>query len=215
MIWKPEKSPGPSLTWPGSNRAMLIGVDFDNTIVCYDEVFYQAAVKQGLVPKETPVVKDAVRDYLRRCGQEDLWTELQGHVYGACMADAAPFPGVLDFFARCRERSISAYIISHKTRHPFRGQQYDLHQSARGWLKSKGLDGDHVFLELTKEAKLKRIAEVGCTHFIDDLPEFLGEPAFPRDVERILFDPNNHHPEARQFHRFASWPEIGDRLLPS
>src|SRR6266404_4002307 len=104
MIWKPEKSPGPSLTWPGSNRAMLIGVDFDNTIVCYDEVFHHAAVKQGLVPAETPVVKDAVRDYLRRSGQEDLWTELQGFVYGACMAGAAPFPGVLDFFACCRQR---------------------------------------------------------------------------------------------------------------
>ena len=194
---------------------MLIGVDFDNTIVCYDEVFYQAAVKQGLVPKDTPVVKDAVRDYLRHCGKEDLWTELQGYVYGACMADAAPFPGVLDFFARCRQRGVPAYIISHKTRYPFRGRKYDLQQAALEWLKSKGLDGDHVFLELTKEAKLKRIAEVGCTHFIDDLPEFLAESAFPSGVDRILFDPNNHHPEARRFHRFTSWQEIRDSLLPS
>lgn len=187
---------------------MLIGVDFDNTIVCYDGVFHQTAVKQGLIPPETPVIKNAVRDYLRRCDKEEAWTELQGYVYGPCMADAAPFPGVLEFFAKCRQRDVPAYIISHKTRYPFRGKKHDLHESARAWLKSKGLDGDHVFLELTMEAKLKRIGAAGCTHFIDDLPEFLDEPTFPAGVERILFDPNNHHASVTKFRRAISWKQI-------
>lgn len=184
---------------------MLIGVDFDNTIVCYDEVFHRQAVKKGLIPAGLPVAKNAVRDYLRKAGKEDLWTELQGFVYGACMAEATPFPDVLEFLSRHKSE---VYIISHKTRYPFLGEKYDLHLSARDWLKNKGLDGDHVFLELTKEAKLKRIGEVGCTHFVDDLPEFLEEPAFPAGVERILFDPNNHHAEERQFRRATSWKQI-------
>ena len=101
---------------------MLLGVDFDNTIVCYDQAFHAAAVRKGLVPPETPVVKNAVRDYLRQCNREDDWTELQGFVYGAGMEAAQPFPGALEFFARCRERQVPACIISHKTRQPFLGQ---------------------------------------------------------------------------------------------
>src|SRR5207249_3156801 len=115
-----------------------------------------------------------------------------GYVYGACMAEATPFPGALEFFARHR---VEMYIISHKTRQPFLGNRYDLHASALEWLKSKGLAGDRVFLELTKDAKLNRIRDIGCTHFIDDLPEFLAEPTFPTTVERILFDPNSQHLE--------------------
>ena len=35
-----------------------------------------------------------------------------------------------------------------------------------------------MFFELTKEAKVARIGGLGCTHFIDDLPEFLREPGW-------------------------------------
>ena len=190
---------------------MLLGVDFDNTIVCYDQAFHAAAVRKGLVPPETPVVKNAVRDYLRQCNREDDWTELQGFVYGAGMEAAQPFPGALEFFARCRERQVPACIISHKTRQPFLGPKYDLHAAARAWLIHRGLDGDHVFFELTKAAKLQRIAATGCTHFIDDLPEFLAEHAFPPAVERILFDPNNHL-AGTQFRRATSWNQIQQLL---
>ena len=183
---------------------MLIGVDFDNTIVCYDQVFHAAAVRKGLIPPETPVAKNAVRDYLRKANNEEAWTELQGFVYGACMEEAQPFPGALEFL-----RSHPTCIISHKTRHPFLGPRYDLHEATRAWLQSRGLD--RAYLELTKEAKLQRIGEVGCTHFIDDLPEFLAEPAFPAGVERILFDPNNQHP-GEPFRRASSWNQIGQFL---
>ena len=67
-------------------------------------------------------------------------------------------------------------IVSHRTRHPFIGPKHDLHEAARGWvdtfLRRPGLiDRDGVFFELTKEEKLARIGAVGCTHFVDDLPE--------------------------------------------
>ena len=68
---------------------MRIGIDLDNTIVCYDHVVHRAAVARGLVPTDLPVSKGAVRDYLRRCGHENTWIELQGYVYGSGMADAA------------------------------------------------------------------------------------------------------------------------------
>jgi len=82
----------------------------------------------------------------------------------------------------------------------------DLHQAAGQWLESQGFfDPDkilisrgQVFFELSKEEKMKRIITLRCTHFIDDLPEFLSDPLFPRMSPRILFDPKGNHPDGTQ-----------------
>ncbi len=125
---------------------MIIGVDFDNTIVCYDGLFHKLAVEQGLVPANLPPAKNAVRDYLRQTGQEDRWTELQGYAYGPGMKQAQLFPGVLEFFDRCRQAGVEVFIISHRTRYPFLGERHDLHQAARrlsrgAWFQRPGANG--------------------------------------------------------------------------
>jgi len=107
------------------------------------------------------------------------------------------------------------FIISHKTRFPYRGTQYDLHAVAFDWITKHELYlmddahlSDNVFLELTKEEKIQRIKIQKCTHFIDDLPEFLSEPAFPRGVHRILFDLHHLHADADADTRVSSWSEL-------
>ncbi len=200
---------------------MHIGIDFDNTIACYDALFHRVCVEKGLIPPEVPVNKSDVRNYLRRTGNEPAWTEMQGYVYGARMAEAAPYPGVLEFFLACRAAATPVSIISHKTRHPFLGPPYDLHQSAQNWLEAQGffdagkigLPRQNVFFELTKEAKLERIRTRGISHFIDDLPEFLSVPGFPGHVRRILFDPNGLYEQSREITRAASWKENQALLL--
>ncbi|MCC3405791.1 MAG: hypothetical protein JGK17_09395 [Microcoleus sp. PH2017_10_PVI_O_A] len=195
---------------------MLIGVDFDNTIVRYDELFHRVAVEENLIPASVPVSKEKVRDYLRSLGKEEDWTKMQGLVYGARMQEAAAFPGVLEFFARCVKQQVPVCIVSHKTRYPYLGHPWDLHAAARGWLESQGffdaerigLSPDRVYFELTKQEKLARIGKNGCTQFIDDLPEFLTEANFPAGVDRILFDPQNHHLSGHPLSRAASWAEI-------
>lgn len=194
---------------------MIIGVDFDNTIVCYDDVFHRAAREQGLVPATLPPGKSAVRDYLRAAGNEDAWTRLQGEVYGRRMLDAQPFPGVLAFFRRMVQAGAAVSIISHRSRYPYLGPRHDLHQAAREWLEHHGffdsarigLSRDRVFFEIHKHEKLARIAAQRCTHFIDDLPELLAECAFPAGVERILFDPRDDYRHA-PFRRLRSWSQI-------
>ncbi len=194
---------------------MLVGIDFDNTIVAYGDLFYRAAVERELVPLDAPQTKGAVRDYLRIVGREDDWTELQGYLYGVAIEQAEPFPGVIDFAKRCRSANVPTKIISHRTRRPYRGEQYDLHEAARCWLTNHGLTDmvDGVFLEETREAKLNRITESKCTYFIDDLPEFLADPAFPATVQRILFDPDGQHADSADYVRTRSWQEISQLLL--
>lgn len=203
------------------NPPLRLGIDFDNTIVCYDQVFHQVAREQGLIPADLPVSKQAVRDYLRSMGQEDRWTEMQGYVYGPRLTDAQAFPGVLEFIQRQVRQGTSVFIVSHKTKHPYLGPKYDLHQAALAWLELNGffdprrigLPRDQVFLELTKKDKLARIGALACTHFIDDLPELLAEPDFPPRVVKVLFDPNDDHGHLKTFSRARCWKSIEGDLL--
>lgn len=192
---------------------MLVGIDFDNTIVSYDALFHSVAVDKSLVPPELTPTKLAVRDHLRRVGREDDWTELQGHVYGPGMRNAVPFPGVLDFFRWARDRNLDVAIVSHRTRHPFLGPQHDLHAAALAWVETflvgPGLIAPgSMFLEPTKPQKLARIGTVACTHFIDDLPEILLADGFPTNTVPILFDPDTHHETPGGLLALSSWIDL-------
>ena len=155
---------------------MRIGVDFDNTIICYDGVFHAVAVEQGIVPENVGRTKTEVRDWLRSAGREEAWTELQGLVYGACLSRCRPYADAFSFLAGCLRSNVPVFVVSHKTLYPYLGPRLDLHRAARDWIDAMGLHGTglakaDVYFELTKADKLARIASLGCTHFIDDLPE--------------------------------------------
>jgi hypothetical protein len=201
---------------------MRIGFDFDNTIVSYDALFHKVAREQDLVPAATPVNKLVVRDYLRKIGQEDRWTQMQGEVYGARMEEAQAYLGVIDFMRQAKNAGHTLAIVSHKTRYPFVGPQYDLHASASGWIGHYlVLDGEplipsaQIFFELTKEEKIARIADFACDAYIDDLPEILLAEGFPTATERFLFDPEQHHAEAAHhgLKPFVSWFGITDYIF--
>ena len=157
-----------------------------------------------------------VRNHLRQQGKEPLWTELQGLAYGPRIIEAEPFPDVIPFLNKCRARGLDTVIVSHKTRFPFAGLQYDLRAAARDWMQHHGLleaggtidESVPVFFESTKEEKLRRIAERNCTLFIDDLPEFLTESGFPSGVHRVLFDPHDEHETDPAYERMIGWAEI-------
>jgi hypothetical protein len=195
---------------------MLVGLDFDNTIVCYDGLFHQLARERGLIPADLPATKSHIRDYLRSVGGEPAWTEMQGVGYGPRIIDARPFPGVKAFLTRCVKEGVRCVIISHKTRHPYLGDKHDLHEAAHRWLTTHGffdtattgLSTESVHLALTKEQKLDRIGELGCDVFVDDLPEFLCEPSFPKQPRRILFDPANASADSHSYQRADSWDRV-------
>ena len=193
---------------------MRIGFDFDNTIVSYDELFHKVALEQGVVPTTTPISKLAVRDYLRGIDKEDIWTEMQGYVYGARMEEAQSYVGVIDFIRHAKAAGHTLAIMSHKTKQNYLGTPYDLHAAARKWIQRYLCDegellipNDHVFFEVTKEDKLARIGKFSCDMFIDDLPEILLAPTFPSSTQRYLFDPQQHHQDKTldNVNIFSSW----------
>jgi hypothetical protein len=197
---------------------MHIGLDFDNTIVSYDALFHKAALEGGWITAEVPVSKVSVRDHLRAIGQEPAWSEMQGYVYGARMDEAVAYPGVAECLVWARTQGIPVSIVSHKTQHPFLGEQYDLHAAARHWINRVLSDArgplvsqDRVYFELTKEAKVQRIVDLGCTVYVDDLPEILLAKGFPNAMAKLLFDPDNHHC-ALNLPRATHWTEVHNAL---
>jgi hypothetical protein len=200
---------------------MRIGIDFDNTIACYDGVFHQAALERGLIPSDLDRDKNSVRDHLNGSGRKDDFTELQGYVYGARMELVSPYPGFAEFIGAARECGHDLFVVSHKTQHPILGPKHDMHAAARSFLDGRGLTGarpdqidpENVFFELTKGEKVARAHDLACDVFIDDLPEILNLSGFPPRMRKILFDPENQFAgEAGAFDRHISWAAISADL---
>lgn len=199
---------------PTQLTQMLLGFDFDNTLISYDRLFRHVALDQALIPEEIPPEKNAVRDYLRQQGREEQWTRLQGEVYGNRILEAEPYPGMQAVLKELSGRQIPMCIVSHKTRTPYLGESWDLHAAARSWLVQQGFHDsnglgwleDQVFFELTKDAKVARILALGCTHYVDDLPEIL--EMLPDSVEKIFFAPDEDLAKHPKWKLMRSWQEL-------
>jgi hypothetical protein len=198
---------------------LFVGVDFDNTIVSYDELMHAIAAGWGAIPAGTPKNKKQIRDCLRKMPDgEIVWQRLQATAYGSRIQEAAPAAGVGEFFAFCKRRGIPVCIISHKTEYSNLGESgVNLRTSAMGWLRRRGLvAGDacgiketEVYFEPTRSAKVGRVKTLGVTHFIDDLEETFEDPGFPPEVRRILYA-NATPRDMRGITSFAAWSEILD-----
>ncbi|MDD7985725.1 hypothetical protein PQO01_12260 [Lentisphaera marina] len=186
---------------------MKVGIDLDNTIINYTGVFYHAALEKGFIPVETGESKVAVKEYLCSQGQEDLWTKLQGYVYGARLELASVYKGFFSCLKMFKDNKIDYCIISHKTKKPFKGPRYDLHAQASQWIKSQLVphigDIEYTFCE-TIEEKLATIESKACDYFIDDLVMVLNHTGFPTQVSPLLFNGLIDY----DGERFTEWREI-------
>lgn len=170
-----------------------LGLDFDNTLITYDGLFKKAAFEKKLIPNDFPENKNLIRNYLRRKNQEILFTVLQGEVYGKRISEASQADGMYVALKEAKNNGIELFIISHKTKTPYKGPKYDLHHAALTWLEKNlffnedgiNIPKQNIFFEETKEKKIQRIEELKCSHFIDDLPEILN--LINPKVERILY----------------------------
>ena len=73
-----------------------------------------------------------------------------------------------------------------------------------------GWEHEQTFFELTKEEKIARIVKLGCTHYIDDLPEIL--EMLPNTITKILFDPNKIFKDPKEKLILHSWRDLGSLL---
>jgi hypothetical protein len=201
---------------------MRIGVDFDNTLVQYDQVFSRLAAEAGLAPTGAALAQKAVRDLARGGPGGDLaWQALQGQAYGPRLGEAEPAPGALAFLRRCAERGIPVRIVSHKTEFAaVDPSRTPLREAALAWLRAHGafapgtgLEPGDVRFAATRAEKVAMIREEGLTHFVDDLAETFLEPGFPPGTQAVLYAPAGDPAPPPGARLVRSWQELDGVLF--
>lgn len=201
-------------------KKVHLGIDFDNTIVLYDQIFYDLAFKKGYIEKNTSKNKKAVRDMMIKKGIEEKFTEMQGEIYGKLISNSKMQLGLSNALQFLAKRGVKISIVSHKTKFPIKGKKYDLHNAALMWLKKNkffdeeyiGLKQKNVYFEPSVEAKVKRIEAIGCTHFIDDLEKILEK--IDESIVKILFSKKIDKKKVNSdYLSVDNWKDICDIIL--
>lgn len=199
----------------------VIGIDLDNTLVCYDELFHSVAREQNLIGPELPKSKEKIRNAIRLLPDgEQQWTRLQAMVYGPKMSAAQMFEGADVFLRHCTAGGIRPCIVSHKSRRAAQDDEVDLHEAALQWLAANGfftelaLTRGDVFFEPTRADKITRIRDLHCSHFIDDLDEVFDDDEFPRETTKLLFAPHGTSCDAPGLQVFRSWHDLDRYFFP-
>jgi hypothetical protein len=199
---------------------MRIGVDFDNTMIRYDDVFRQAAEQRGLLSPDFSGSKQQIRDAIRCQPDGELkWQALQGYVYGKGIEGATLFPGVMDFLRRALALGDAVLIVSHKTEFGhFDPEKVNLREAAIRWMKGQGffteqgfsMSPGNVHFASSRSEKLGRIADLKCDIFVDDLEEVLLDAEFPPLVRRILFSDHAEVSDDMRFRVCRDWRSVGE-----
>ncbi len=195
-----------------------LGLDFDNTLIDYDEVFYKVAYQKDLIPKNIDRNKASVRKYLVGANREEEFTLLQGEVYGSKILEAKKSEGMFETLNLLKNKGVNLIIVSHKTKFPYAGEKYNLHNAAKNWLIKNhffdpnylGMDEKDVYFEITKEKKINRIHKLNINFFIDDLESIL--EMINSDIERILYNPNNIEPKLKGIKEINNWRKLPDLI---
>lgn len=171
---------------------MKFGIDLDNTIVDYSDVFKKIAVGLVEFSGQEFTGKESLAAHLRSINREDLWTEIQGFVYGPMMTDAKISEGLVSVLANEVKASDEIIIISHRTKFPSSGLDFDLHGGARDWINKNVISQPELsklnlsyYFETSIEDKIKRIQSTAVDIFIDDHLGILSHTLFPSKVAKI------------------------------
>ena len=193
-----------------------IGIDFDNTIASYDGVFKYISAKFLRNIKINKFNKENFKKEILRFGGLSKWKKIQSLVYGKYINLAKIFPGFLEFLVLSKFRKNEIYIVSHKTKYGyFGGRRFLLRNKSLNWIKSKlifkgneFLKKENIFFESKKRDKIRKIDNLKCGYFIDDLKNIFFHNNFPRNTKKILFSQNTKN-KIKNLKSLNSWREIG------
>lgn len=189
-----------------------IGIDLDNTIICYDQSFLKVAKDYNLIKESVDFSKPMLKEYLINStnGQYN-WEKLQGLVYGKEINQAKLFEGFVEFIDQInRLKHMKVTIISHKTVTAHHDPELTpLREMALSFLEKNNvlsterIDIKQVHFCSSLDEKIERIRYFNCDVFIDDLIDVFNHKNFPKSCLAILFKGQNNSMITRH-----SWGEI-------
>jgi hypothetical protein len=206
-----------------NRSAIHIGIDFDNSIVDYGDIFRKRAFERGYLSSTISLSKEEVKIKIKSLSNgEQKWGVLQAEVYSEGINGAVIMKGFSSFVAECRRCHLPLSIISHKSKHnPYDLKRRNLQYPALDWMKKnrffdKGgyaFTEDRVFLLETLEDKVGCIKTLNCSHFIDDLRKVLNHSNFPKGVKKILFSPEFSTVNVSRIDFAGNWEKIRNYIF--
>ncbi|MDA1260201.1 MAG: hypothetical protein O3A20_06215 [Planctomycetota bacterium] len=155
---------------------MRIGLDFYNTLICYDPVFSELARARGWAAGAGS--KRSVKERLMKEHGNDLrWQALQAEAYASEIISAKPFPGAVEFSRRALQEGYGLFIVCRKIDSSHFDPSVRLRLWAKRWIaKHLRVAPSRCYFESTRAAKVKRVTDLKLDLFIDDLEEVLTHP---------------------------------------
>ena len=145
---------------PKNFEKKIIGVDFDNTIINYLNVF-KKILKQKKIRFGKNLNKEIFKKKITNKFDEDYYTRVQSEVYGKNILFASKFVNVKKNLKNLRKKNI-LYLISHKSKYPILGKKINLRKKALEWMKQNDLYGNkkvfnikNIFLKKSLRIRLK------------------------------------------------------------
>ena len=200
---------------------MRVGIDIDNTIICYDGVFANVARMLGH-DIDAGSSKAETKDWFHSREMYDEFTELQGLIYGTYLGHASLYDGFKTFLNQANRIGCTVFIVSHKTQYPLIGSKVDLHEAASMFLSEQGIiksgssgfvPSDQLFYETSLDDKIEKISDLQLDYFIDDLSDVIDHDNFPESTHAIQFVPGTSSEFTRASTRLNSWQDIHDFIL--
>ena len=201
-----------------------IGIDFDNTIVDYGNIFTEMAIFLGFIDYSVKLSKDEVKKIIKESDDgERKWGILQSEVYGKGIRKALMMEGFSDFVNRCRACAISLYIVSHKSiSNPYDPMSRNLQIPALDWMKRQnffkkgalGFNQKQVIFAETVDKKVEWIKKLNCSYFIDDLLKVLLHPRFPERTLKVQFLNESPEKNVSIVDYAGNWRSITNYVIP-
>ena len=192
----------------------IIGIDFDNTIITYDDLFVSIANDWYSLNLPLDSNKTTVRDMLRaRTGGDLKWQKLQTEVYGRQISRATPAKGVVEALSFLKSKGFILKIISHKTKLSNIDKTVNLRIAAKTWLSDNSIINsiipeEDIFFRNTQDEKIQALIDEKCEIFIDDLVEVFLNSLFPNEVLKILFTNEFVNIDNYKGLKYKSWANI-------
>ena len=178
--------------------SLNIGLDLDNTIINYNCAFSTKAIEYGWV--KSKLSKNQIKETLLNEDGNDLrWQKLQSIVYSDDIGLSNIFDGVITFLEYAKKEKHNVYIISHKTKFSNFDPSKEFWNSAIKYLHdTKILDKTtnslikktNIFFCPTLNEKIKKIDELQCDLFLDDLEQVVSHTDMPTSTIAIHFTPD-------------------------
>lgn len=191
--------------------ALRIGIDFDNTIIDYNNIFYKLARQYQFIDIDVVASKSEVKAaIIAKYGNDNNWQLLQSKAYGESIYQAECFIQCKAVLLKLVQQGHQLFIVSHKSELSHFDPLVSLRKHALAWLIQQEIISDdfikssHLFFMGTLEDKVKKIASLELDIFIDDLDQVFLHEQFPNKTVNIAF---GRQINSLISHRIESWNE--------